>query len=147
MKDIRQIQLINKQLNNELSKQMGLLVKINSMLDQKNLSHEKMKGYLDEYLNSKKLDLTRVTPGLNKNIHLFISKLNEILQQSEEEIKTLNGSRQLIIEKITLLEKKIDVMNQYESDIQIQIRKKQDKMEQAVVDDMVATIDIRKENE
>lgn len=147
MKDIRQIKLINQKLEQQKFNYQIDLTKTNKLIEKKTISHNRMLSYRNDYINSEKLQITRIMPNLNININLFIKKINNVIYITEVEIDKLKEEKKIIEDKLAEVDKKIDLMSMFENNIKKIIKIQQEQSEQSALDDMVANDDFRREHE
>ena len=144
---MRQIKLITNSLIKEKEKYLYELSKLNTTITNKISTIDKMKSYQNDYLNSYNLNLSKSIPGLNMNINLFVKKIDMVIDQAKFEVNTLQQIRESLLVTIDNINKKIDMMSIFESKQQVEMRVKEEKQEQIMLDDMSMTMDIRREDE
>ncbi len=140
MKDPHQIKVITDSLNKEKEKYMHELMRINSLLTNKQSMAEKMQLYLNDYLNNKNLTVSKSIPGLHNNITQFVKKMNSVINQAEFEVETILQIRTSVLEIIEKINQKIDLMNIFDKKVKVDQIKKNEKQEQNVIDDLAATL-------
>lgn len=147
MKNIHQIQLIKQALVKDKKKYSFELSKIINSIEKKSYSILRMVSYQKEYSNSKNLQLTRRTPALNKNLSAFSNKISDVIIQAETELKNMQNTRDSILHTIAEINKKIDLMDVFEDRSNQLALKKQEKIEQTMLDDLVSTKHLRDDYE
>jgi len=147
MKDINQIKLLVDAFTKKKDKYMLELSKINNQISSKESMIEKMKFYKNEYINGDKLIISKSIPGLNKNIDLFVDKIDVVIKQSESEVLESKKIKNKLLETINNYDKKINLMNHFEEKVLIDLKIKEDKYDQLTVDNLVSTINEREDHE
>ncbi len=147
MRDIRQIQLISSALKKDKDKYLHELSKINATIDKKRAIITKMQTYQNEYSNSENLQLSRSVPALNKNLHLFSKTIFDVIYQAEAEIVTIKKIRDALLKSIDAIDNKIKLMNVFNDRIKLELQEKEEKLEQAVLDDLSSTRHMRGSHE
>lgn len=147
MKDLKQIKLISESLENEKKKYLNELMKITSAIENKLLMIQKMVDYKSDYFSDNNFKISKSVPGLNKNINLFVKKIDDVVQKTYAEIENLKKMRTSLLETVAKIDQKLDVMTIFEGKSREEIRQREEKQEQLVTDDIVSTIDLRREDD
>lgn len=147
MKDIRQIKLIAGSLQKQKDKYVFELAKVNKNIENKILLVNKMIAYQKDYFNVENLKLSRTIPGLNNNIDRFVNKIESVIEQTRQEISQLKRIRESLLGTIQQFDKKLDLMDIFEDKSKKALKMKDDRNEQKLADDIVATIELRREDD
>lgn len=147
MKDIRQIRIVKEALSKEKDKHSLEIAKVNLQIEKKCHSINTMLSYQKDYMNLDYLKLARSVPGLSKNIHLFTRKIDAVIQQAEADLELLNQSKLYFLTKLDEVNRKIDLMDGFEAKVLAETNAKQEKQEQRNIDDIVSTLEVRREYE
>ena len=145
MKNLKQINLIIEALTAEKEKYTYEISKANMGIKKKNDLIQKMKNYINDYLNQDKSSLTHTIPTLTTNLDHFIKKIDGIILLTENEIAEIKIYKNAVLEKINLLDQKIKVMELNKSQIEREAVRKESLAEQSAVDDLVSTRSTRSE--
>lgn len=147
MSDIKQIKTIAKKLNKEKEKYLSELMRLNLSITNKKNMVIKIQSYQHEYVNSNNLTLSKSIPALNKNIGLFVRKMEIIRSQAQLEIDSLVKIRDKMLETIGNIDRKIDLMNKFESKYLVELNKNLEKQEQTMIDDIATTLEGRMDDD
>lgn len=138
MKNLGQIKVINKILENDKKNHLLQLGQVNHMIERKIANLKKILLYKSEYTNKENLTLTRRVPALSQNLENFTQKISDLITKEESEITKLQQSKKLIIEDINKLDNKINVMQTFADRAKNEIRIKKEQIEQSNMDDLVS---------
>ncbi len=139
MRDISQIQVITGALSKEKDKYLHELGRINASIEKKIATINKMQAYQNEYDNSENLQLSRTVPALNQNIYMFSKVVFDVICQAETEVVSLKKIKDSLLETIKKIDNKIDLMNHFNDRLKFENKARSDKLEQSLLDDLVAT--------
>jgi hypothetical protein len=106
-----------------------------------------MHAYKNDYMNDNNLSISKLIPNLNKNIHLFVRKLDNITSNADIEMQSLIKMRDSLLSTIEVINNKIELVKKYKNNFLETERKLQGKHEQLMIDDIVSTLEERMENE
>ena len=146
MNDMRQIQVLLKAFTKEKEKYLFELSKINMAIEKKSDLILKMQTYKQDYFNENNLTVSKAIPALIKNFHLFMKKLELAVKQAEDDLVILKRAKQAILERISEIDKKMELMNLFAEKIKKGMILKEEKTEQSMIDDVVSTVHLRGEH-
>lgn len=136
MDNLRQISVVSQSFQEERKTFLIELVKVNGLIAKKKQTIERIFLYQKEYKDFNNYKLTRETPALYKNLHLFEKQIDNLIFNERNEIKRLEQIRGSIIEKIENLDQKIRLMKQFKDRTIKANLEKADKVEQFMIDDL-----------
>lgn len=138
MKNLGQIKVVNKVLENDRKNFLLELGQVNQMIQKKMANIQKIRSYRSEYTNKDHLQLTKSIPALNQNLEHFTQKISDLINKEELEIVKLQRSRQSLLKTIEQLDNKISMMKTFEDRAKSEIRMKKERIEQANLDDLAS---------
>ena len=138
MKNIKQIELIQKALAKEKDKHISDLAKLVKYIDNKIENIRRMTMYQNEYDHSENLQLTKSVPVLNKNLCVFSGKISEMIVQTEIELAGLERSKLSLLQLIEKVENKIRIMDIFEDRARLEAFMQADRQEQNMIDDLTS---------
>jgi flagellar biosynthesis chaperone FliJ len=147
MKNIRQIEMINKALSKEKEKFVYELSKINIYIARKIELLKKIIAYQKDYSEPNKFNITHSIPLLNKNLESFTNQIKQLINTEEKEINNLQQIRMDKLKELEKVEQKIKVMEQFERKINIEKMNQLENKEQRSIDEMAANKHTRNDYE
>lgn len=139
MKNLKQVKLIEGVLHQEREKLLMELSKINTYLNKKIFSMQKVIAYQKEYAEGVHLNVTRSIPMLHKNLDFFSGKMKDIILVEEREIQKMVTIQQNKLKEIELIDKKVKLMSVFSKSIVSEMVMKMESYEQSSIDDLSAT--------
>lgn len=147
MRSLRQIKVINQALDKERERYLRELGMIVKTIEKKQSLIQRMADYRREYFADGNLMLTKAVPTLNKNLDLFDKKMEAIIQQTESEVLQFQKSKEAVMQKITTIDSKIQLMELFKIRIHQKTLVRADKQEQRMLDDLSTIKNVRDDNE
>lgn len=147
MQDIRQVQLMSKVISKQREKQLAELARVNSHIHKKMELIHKMSGYLNDYSDENRLQISRSIPTLSKNLLSFSKKIEVVIIEETKEVDRLKEIRSILVKEIESIEKKLDLMATFEEKIKQELAKKLERLEQIALDEMTSNKHIRGDND
>ena len=112
---------------------------INVDINKKSELLNKMNIYLNEYLNNEKFNLDNMQPMFHINMNMFTNKIKLIIHKTENEVSILVNNRQLVMEKISQVDQKINLVQSYANKMHTNILLAEECLEQNALDDIAST--------
>lgn len=147
MNDLKQIRVLIEALTKQKDKYLNELTRLNANINVKNSMIEKMQSYRSNYLNNCELKNNQTSPMLYKNSNLFIIKIDQAIEHTQKELHSLNKIKISLFETIDKVNKKIEVINVFDAKTKKDLKEKEDKREQVVLDDIASTMRRRQKEE
>jgi flagellar biosynthesis chaperone FliJ len=116
MKDIRQIQMINKVFNNQKKMIINDILKLNSILKSKVDLVKKIQQYQREYESGNVGGILNVIPSLMNNKNVFTGKIFELVERENKEIDKINEKIKMKMLELSSVENKITSIESFERD-------------------------------
>lgn len=133
---LKQIQIIIRKFEYEKNKLMNSIAKLNFNIQKKELGINRLKSYQQEYNKDSTLALSKSVPSLNTNLDKFSIKIHDLMATEEAEIKRLEESKKILIQKYEELNNQVRIMGEMELKAKAEIAKASDKVEQKRLDDL-----------
>lgn len=143
MHNIHQVQIIRLAIQRQKDKYLSELAKVNFSMRKKMATINKMIEYQKDYFDPKNLVVSRETPALSKNFYAFASKIDGVISQAEMEMITLKNTQESILQTLSKITKKIELMKVFENRLLAEEIKRFDKLEQMTIDDLSSTMHLR----
>lgn len=147
MQDIRQVQLMSQVISKQREKQLAELARVNSHIHKKMELIHKMSGYLNDYSDENRLQISRSIPALSKNLLSFSKKIEVVIIEETKEVDRLKEIRSILVKEIESIEKKLDLMATFEEKIKQELAKKLERLEQIALDEMTSNKHSRGDND
>lgn len=139
MKNIRQIEIINRVLENKRKKHLLEISRLNRFIDTKLGNIKKILSYQSEYTDEARLKLTRTVPSLSNNLESFTQKMTDIINTEQIEIQKLNDNKRSIMAELEKIDGKISVVKNFEKQVKLEKQQKIEQIEQLLIDDLSST--------
>ena len=143
MNNLNQIKLIKKYLLSLKEKFFGELKKLDNMITRKINAIEKLRSYRQEYSNSNVLELTRVTPLLQRNLYNFVQELGDLIQRDENELHKLSQAKNSLRMKCEKIKNQLDFICEREKKVQKTLLAEEEKATQKTADEFISNHYVR----
>ena len=147
MKKMHQIKLIHAALERDHKRYLQELAKMNLLIAKKTATIQKMQSYKKDYARDSNLTLTKSVPGLYKNLDAFIQKIDDVIKLEELEMAKVERMRASILQSLSKLDQKIKLMDIFSNRVVTEELFQENKLEQAMLDDLSGTLHLRGDHE
>ena len=147
MKNLQHVNLIGKKFKHEKNVYLRELSVIQQLLTRKIDSIKKIMVYQQEYSNNTKFKKSYTIPALSQNMDQFLLKLAALIKKEEIEITQLKKKKEMVIERLTVLEHKLKMMENFRDKILQAKTELEEKLIQRAIDDLIAIKHTRGDHE
>lgn len=147
MKDIRQIKVINKALENKKKMVINDIMALNKTIKHKTDLVTKIQRYQDEYQTHNSKGAFNTIPALFSNKYMFSGRIFELVERERKEIDLIKQKISAKMTELMKLEKKISSMEYFEQEIASKEKLKLTAREQKEMDEIINLNLIGEEND